>query len=186
MRVYGHVAGVREKLAKYADSSDPVLLRNCEVKPNRDGDGYEVLVKGFTEVESSPKKLKVDECYTVTVKPVEILKVKQIKGKPTFYEVSAEVKVRECGDVEIIQEKKKQDIKVADDSGVIRVTLWEGDVGKMVVGESYELRRMRVREYRGRKFISTSKDDDHEIQKIDDIGDVCDEAEDEEEHVIPQ
>lgn len=67
--------------------------------------------------------------------------------------------------------KKKQDVLLGDSSGATRLTLWEEEAGMMDEGGSYRLCGMVVREFRGEKFLSTSKENST-IEAIDDIGDV--------------
>ena len=40
--------------------------------------------------------------------------------------------------------KKKQEVEVADGSDVGNVVLWEGDIGKLEDGVSYQLNRFKV------------------------------------------
>ena len=54
----------------------------------------------------------------------------------------------------------------------------EGEIGKMTADLSYRLSGMMVREFRGKKFLSTSKEYS-QIEEIKDIGDVEDEGSDE-------
>ena len=51
----------------------------------------------------------------------------------------------------------------------------EGEIGKMTADLSYRLSGMMVREFRGKKFLSTSKEYS-QIEEIKDIGDVEDEV----------
>ena len=50
--------------------------------------------------------------------------------------------------------KKKQDIIIADTSGTLKVTVWEGYVDSLEVGSSYSLTNFVVREYAGSKYLS--------------------------------
>ena len=74
--------------------------------------------------------------------------------------------------------KRKQDVVVADSSGSMRLTVWEEVVGEVVEGKSYRFKGMMVREFKGKKFLSTSKTDS-ELLEIGDIGEVEVEEEDE-------
>lgn len=73
--------------------------------------------------------------------------------------------------------KKKQDLVIADSSGSARLTVWEEVIGKVVKGKSYRFIGMMVREFKGRKFLSTSKTD----SKVEEIGDIGEVEVDEEE-----
>ncbi len=52
--------------------------------------------------------------------------------------------------------------------------MWEDDIGKLVMGNSYRLEDAVVRSYQGNKYISVPKDG-ATITKIEDIGDVDEE-----------
>jgi hypothetical protein len=68
----------------------------------------------------------------------------------------------------------KQDIVVADATATARLTVWE-EVGSLEEMQSYKLSGIMVREYSGKNFLSTSKENST-ITKIDDIGPVVDEV----------
>ena len=74
---------------------------------------------------------------------------------------------------------RKQDTMVGDKSGTIRFIVWESEIGHVETGCSYKLAEVMVRDYRGNKFLSTSREGST-IEQIEDIGD-CDvvDAEDE-------
>lgn len=65
---------------------------------------------------------------------------------------------------------KKQDIMVADGTSTCRFTVWEDECGKFTKGECYQLSGVHVREFRGIKFLSTSRDVSITCHKIPDIG----------------
>ena len=46
-----------EKLNEYHQKNIAVALENCKVKPTRQGEGYEVMLKTSTLIKQSPKKL---------------------------------------------------------------------------------------------------------------------------------
>ena len=49
----------QRKLNEYHQKNIAVALENCEVKPARQGEGYEVMLKSSTTIKESPKKLDV-------------------------------------------------------------------------------------------------------------------------------
>ena len=46
-----------EKLNEYHQKNIAVALENCKVKPTRQVEGYEVMLKTSTLIKQSPKKL---------------------------------------------------------------------------------------------------------------------------------
>ena len=88
----------------------------------------------------------------------KLIKLEEVQCLVPFQRVSCEVKVVDVDSVmEVSGGKKKQDVLVGDSTGVARVTVWESEIGKLKEGESYKLTGMMVREFKGKKFLSTSK-----------------------------
>ncbi len=76
--------------------------------------------------------------------------------------------------------KTKQDVVVADETAKSTVTLWENDVNSLKQGKSYQLNRLEVRMYMGKKhlsFPSLSKDEISNIDVIDSYTSSSDEDE---------
>ena len=101
-----------------------------------------------------------------------------LKHMETYQRVNVKVKAVRIEDVEEVPGGKKiQNIVIADNTATARLSVWEGEIGKIQAGKSYELNGMVVREFRGRKFLSTSKDKS-DIIAVDDIGEITEETED--------
>ena len=66
----------------------------------------------------------------------------------------------------------KQEVTVADDTGAIKVTLWERFIGCLHDEASYELKNLTVRTFKGEKYLSVPKEG-AEMREIDDIGPVA-------------
>ena len=86
--------------------------------------------------------------------------------------VTVEVKIVTKQEAGFVESKQLpiQDLKVADSSGSICLTVWADIVDKLKVDKSYQLRNVSVREYKGKKFLSTSTIT--EVTPINDIGTV--------------
>ena len=134
-----------------------------------------------TGVEKSGQLIEVDSirkssCGTSG----KLIELKEVQGLVPFQRVSCEVKVVNVDAVmEVSGGKKKQDVLVGDSTGTVRVTVWESEIGKLEENGSYRLTGMVVREFKGKKFLSTSKEKSS-IESIGDIG-VVEEEEDESE-----
>lgn len=73
---------------------------------------------------------------------------KQLQDKENCDRVIVQVKVVKVHEEETVGDgKRKQDVKVADGSDVGNVVLWEGDIGKLEDGVSYQLNRFKVRSF---------------------------------------
>ena len=92
---------------------------------------------------------------------------------PTKTSITIEVKVLSVMEPKLIESKQLncQEMIVADESGAIRLSVLENEVNSMKQGESYRLENLSVREYVGKKFVSTSTKGSI-IKAIPDIGQV--------------
>lgn len=159
-------------VVEFAQSMNAVALKNCEVKCTQKGEKLEIKVTKHTEAEKSDKVFAVDKVAKVTA-------LGELKKLVSYQRVTVEVKALCVGDVmEVSGAKKKQDIVTGDSSGSARLTVWEGDIGKVEDDGSYGLIGMTVREYQGERFISTSKENS-QIEAMSEIGDVKEESEEE-------
>ena len=61
------------------------------------------------------------------------------------------------GAVEVKGGKKKEDVVVAESSGVARILLWEEDIGCLEANKSYLLAGMVVRSFGGEVYLSMSR-----------------------------
>ena len=85
-----------------------------------------------------------------------------------FLKVTTNVKVLSVFHPLPIGNKNKQDITVADSTGIATVTLWEKDVGSLQQTLSYCLKNFVVKEYRSIKYLSMARNG----SDIEDIGHV--------------
>ncbi len=174
MRIFGFdaAAGVRKKLLEFEGKKESVMLSKCEVKRARQGDQMEVCVGKYMEVEKSEKVFDVGN--VADKKKGKAIVLSGLGQLSQFQRVSAAVKaIRVDEVVEVAGGKKKQDVIIADRTGKARLTVWEKEIGKLTAGESYQLSGMVVREYRGTRFLSTSRENS-EISPISNIGDIDD------------
>ena len=70
----------------------------------------------------------------------------------------------------------KQDVVVADTTGVMPVTLWEEKVDSLVPLQSYKLSQFVVRDYNMKKSLSLSKQG-CKIESVTDVGKVAEDKE---------
>ena len=178
MRLCGFDSTARRKLVDFNESKKPVALSNCTVRRTNKGNKLEILVSKETGVVKSEKELDIDIDAIQKNQNGIIATLEEIIGMPQFERVTVSVKVIRVDDpMEIPGGLRKQDTMVGDKSGTIRFTVWESEIGQMETGCSYKLVGVMVRDYRGNKFLSTSREGST-IEEIEDIGDVVD-AEDE-------
>ena len=61
IRMIGFSSDQQKKLSSYQESQHPIILNNCEIKQSRQGDQYEILLKKFTNITESPKKIEIPQ-----------------------------------------------------------------------------------------------------------------------------
>ena len=69
----------------------------------------------------------------------------------------------------------KQEVSIADQTIVANLTLWQGDINSLKVGESYQFIRLVVRSYRGQKTPFTPPYG-ASVLPIEDIGEMMDDS----------
>ena len=179
---FGFDSSVRRKVLDFEESKRGVTLSKCEIKRSRQGEQLEILVTKHTQFENSEKVFKVE---MEDKKVGKVIVLKDLQYLVAFQRIMVEVKALHVDDVmKVTGDKKKQDILIADSTGNSRLTVWE-ETGKVEEDRSYRLTGVMVREFRGKKFLSTSKGNST-IQLIGDIGDVEEETSDEESSTCEQ
>ena len=154
IRLVGFQGMQQRKLNDFHQWNVAVALENCQVKPARQGEGYEVMLKTSTIIKESPKKLDVASLMadvataskTVTHSSLEILDV--------FQKVTVNIKVVELKDETQVGGRVKRGVSVADESGTARVSVWEGNVNAMEKYQSYCLKNFMVREYQSTRYLT--------------------------------
>ena len=125
---------------KTYQSNRTVELLNCEVKPSRLGEGYEVMLKSSTQIRESPKKLDV-AALKVDASP-KVVSLEDLDGLAVFDRATVNIKAVEMKEEMNVKGKVKQDVIVADGSGTATVSVWEGHVNEMKVNCSYCLKNL--------------------------------------------
>ena len=147
VRVVGFEEKQREMLVSHI--GQVVVLRNCQAQVSNQ---MEVLLKSFSMIEESKAEMDIKDIATVGA---DVICIKELQEKEDGDRVIVQVKVIKVREEETVGDgKKKQEVEVADGSDVGNVVLWEGDIGKLEDGVSYQLNRFKVRSFRGKNFLS--------------------------------
>ena len=171
IRLIGFNSSQQKTMKQLMENKEAVQLQDCEIKQARRGDKMEVMLKGSTQVLKSPKKFDVSNLDFKDDGPVSI-SLAHIDSYNIFDRVTVNVKILSCADpISVSGGKRKQDLKVADNSAACKVVLWEEHIGSLAENASCTLYNFVVREYAGVKFLSMAKDGS-EIRPISDIGEV--------------
>ena len=120
-------------------SKQPLSLEDCEIKPARRGSKMEIMLKGTTKLNKSPKKIKISTLEYDIDSPTTIT-LDQLKSTNAYEKVIVNIKVLRCKEpVQVGAGKTKQDVIIGDQSGTAKVTLWEEHVGDLKEHSSYSL-----------------------------------------------
>ena len=175
IRLVGFQGMQQRKLNDYHQKNIPVELENCEVKPARQGEGYEVMLKSSTLIKQSPKKLDVASLMADIATATKTIILSSLESLDVFQKVTVNIKVVKLKDETQVGGRVKRDGCVADGSGTARVSVWEGNVNAMEKDRSYCLKNFMVREYQSTKYLTMAKEGS-EIIPIEDIGAVAEQG----------
>lgn len=158
MRIFGFDSRVRKRLMEFEKSVSPVTLDNCKVKRSRINDTQlEVYVSPQTSISQSPKQYTIDVDTIIDHSIGKVTALKDIADLDIYERVTVVGKISEVDEVvETKTGKEKQDAVIVDETGRATCTMWEDQVGKLEIGNSYKLKGMSIREYNGQKYLSSS------------------------------
>lgn len=170
MRIVGFNADHQKVMKEFMNKKEPVQLTDCQIKPARRGSDMEIMFKGTTKLHPSPKKFDISTFHFGGDGPAEI-NLAQLQSFNDYDRVTVNIKVLTATNpTEVSTGKKKQEVTVADSSGVCIVTLWEENIGKLDQNQSYTLKSFLVRDFCGKSL--TMGREGSEIRQIPDIGEV--------------
>ena len=177
MRMVGFRSHQQNQLATY--HSKPVAIHDCEVKAARQSQELEILMKSNTRIESSPKKFDAVNIENITDNEMTEMTLDHLTTKNDFDRIFVVAKVTRISETATVSGGiTKQDVKIADSTGTVKLTLWEADIGKVTEDTTYRFSSMMVRSYQGCKYLSMPKQGGSITQCDDDIGEVADDDHD--------
>ena len=166
MRVVGFQGTQRRKLMSFSESEKSVTLKNCRITRSKLSEHFEIQLKSGSSVEQSDKTFDVDMSKLLTQK----ITVSEVVNRSVYEKISCSAKVIKIDEpLKVSGGITKQDTVIADDTGAIKLTFWENDIGTIEEGKSYDF---IVRTYNNSKYLSLPKEDAG-VKEIDDIGDVA-------------
>ena len=157
IRFVGFKAEQRKILPSFTEKDEPVELQNCQIKRSRQGHEMEdlVLLKTATVIKPSTKTFDLSNDIDTSPTPVTLV---EVHAMPEYSKVTVIVKVLSKGDpIKLDNGKTKQEVMVADSSGVIIVTLWEEKIDLLERSKSYKLTEFIIREFNMMKSLSLSR-----------------------------
>lgn len=165
IRFVGFSTSVRQKILKFQEKDDPVTLSHCQIQQSRKTDILELKLNATTEVQKANKEFNIPD----DVENGSLIQLSEIYDLTEYSRVTVEINVLKIDDpVEIANGKKKQDIIIADNTQSARLTLWEEDIGKLSESKSYHLSNLLIREFQGKRYLTTTKEETH-IEEISEV-----------------
>ena len=154
VRFVGFATNHQKTMQDFLDNKKSIELHNCQIKrSNRDSDKMEIVLKGATKINTSPKKFDVStiefqnsDAINITLDKVDETEVLTI--------INVEVKVYNCEEPVTLGTRQKQEVLLCDASGWATLQLWEENIGSLENGKSYKLKHFRVVEFNGVKYIA--------------------------------
>ena len=170
MKIVGFSSALRKRLASSECTMDSVRLQRCQVKRAKKSDDLEVVLRVGTEVHSSPKKFPRSKVCKILS---DTIVLEELESKHDYETVNFTAKVVRVGEpVQVTPKLRKQDVTVADKSGVCKLTVWQENIGVLHLDSSYNFAQFSVRTYRNEKGLSWPKEGASYFE-VEDIGDVA-------------
>ena len=171
---------LRPNVEKMRQRKKPCTIKNCTIKcstyPPTAGDFELQYTDKTTKIVANPKKkfeILNDQIYTSSRVLEQLSELEDaIKGQI----VTVCGKISSITDPEDVVQRssgskfQKQECTLADSGMSVPLKIWEEDIGKVRKGKCYRFLKVKVREYKGERFLTTTEDST--IEKIDDIGEV--------------
>lgn len=153
VRLVGFTPQQQIQLKNLHVAKSPVKITNCQVKPSRQGQGYDVLLKAQTHISKSPMQLDVDSIMS------KVVTLDAIDTLPQYDKVSVNVKVLKLHEPEEVgaDKKTKRDVVIADQTASTKVVLWEDQIDVLEEGQCYNLQHFYVKEFKAKKYLSMPK-----------------------------
>ena len=129
----------------------------------------EVLLKGSSKIDLSPKKIHVS---ATKYSPNTDISLFSLSEMDNYARVNVEVKVHSVSIPGEAAGRKMQQLIIVDNTGSSTVTLWEKDIDSMVPQKSYRLEGFLVRLFGNKRYLTMGRQGS-KILDIEDIGEVC-------------
>ena len=181
IRIVSFNSRLRDEMEKAHQEKAPLAVVDCQVKSasrfSKDSSGFEVVVSNHTKIKNAQKEYDLpDELFVHDSTPQHLQEINEIDDISVNTKVTVTVKVIDVGEPTTVHRKdnqkplQHQDCIVADATGSCRVVLWQDDMNKFKLNNSYKLNNVTVRLFDGRKYLSVPSDS--VIEGIANIGEV--------------
>ena len=148
--------------AKY-ESSSPIKLANIQMKVNPRTSLEEILINQRSKVldpydeevdfDIDPKTTDIYQGVQVSIKEINDLKpgtLLDVSGRITFHGKPDLVNIRG-------KEVQMQEAVITDNSGTIRLVLWEKDISKIQSHHTYYLKKAIIKDFNNKNYLTLNK-----------------------------
>ena len=162
-------------------SNKELAITNCSVQKRKASDELEIVAGSKSDIICSPKKFRIDNDLVSSTCPsgtsvctCNASSLEEISSFAINQHINITGKVQSVKPVETVKGRHgtltKQDIVIADSTGVCQCVLWERDVGKCLENNTYQLNNVTIRSFNGIKYLSLSEKSS--VEEVQDLGDV--------------
>ena len=184
-RIVGFDKAQRQLLLSFCDRKVAITLINCQIQQNKFHGKLEVVLKGHTKIQESSMAFEITDFKTIG-RP--LIALCELDTKQEYDKVTIQAKVVKLREPQAVTTGKiKQDVVVADATGKTTLTLWESHVNTLQLHASYQVSRVTVRIFMGKRHLSIPITGST-IEQISDIEnlDIDSDSSEDEEHNLKQ
>jgi hypothetical protein len=165
------------KCKAITESSSPIKLIHYQIKRNNWTHDDEIHINKRSRLEDPDsgevsfdiREPVIEENSCTNIKP-GMSSVKSVLEGDINQQVNVCGRLNLQGPRQTILKKEKtllmQEAALTDESGSIRVVLWENDTSRVTSGTTYKLSNVMVREYEGNKYLTLNKNSTIESTEI--------------------
>ena len=172
-RIVGFDKAQQQKLEKFYTEKIPVILTNCEIKRNKFNNRLEVVLRSYSKIEKSDVNFEIEDSKTIGS---ELIELKDLGNKEEYDKITVRAQVIKLADpAQVSRGLTKQEVTIADSTEATILTLWEEDINKLSLGQTYQFNRVIVRTYRGKRQLSFPPSG-ASVEEIEDFNEVVDDS----------
>lgn len=183
MRIVGFDKNHLRQLQPYMGYGIPVTLKDCVVQRSRYKNALEIVLKSHTKIEDSKSSFNICDLKTAGS---TVVTLDAINGLADNTRITVQAKVTKAHHPEKVEGRNylKQYVTIADATTTATLILWGKDAGVLQETKSYQLNRLEIRSYMGKKQLSfPSMISFDEIEDLEPIVDDSPPSSDEEETI---
>ena len=171
-RLVGFRKRQRDLLQEFEASGETVDIAACTIKKSKKqyGDDFNVMLGSKTTFVTSPTKVEIDKEKLARRSNPQLHHLPNITDGSR---ISCKVKVLRIEEKQLVSNGQAlQNVIISDSSMASKMVLWNDDINKFEVGNSYHLKHILVKSYQGEKYLQFPKQG-ASFEQLEDIGTVA-------------